>query len=102
MGYANEMMIEEHNNRMESDADCREQVYDNEREYHESMLAAIELEKREEKQTEWFSDYRLAHDGYEEFICDLCYLPNITDFPHSECCDREQAWADAASDDLRF
>lgn len=47
-------------------------------------------------ETETISDYRLAHDGYEEFICDLCYQPNTSEFPHSECSDREKLWADMA------
>ena len=96
MGQASEMMIEQHNARMESDEDYREQIYSNERDYYESLEANIELEKQMEKQTDWFSDYRLAHDGFEEFVCDLCGKGCDNDFGHGDCYDREKAWADMA------
>ncbi len=68
MGQSSEMMIEELNARYETDADFR-------REYDEQMALDAWLEdeyfKRElelEKFEDFFDDYRLAADGYEEII----------------------------------
>lgn len=66
MGQSSEMMIAEHNALMETSVDYREQVGDFEREYYESVLAEIAHEKQSEEEIDWFPDYRLAADGYEE------------------------------------
>jgi hypothetical protein len=56
----------------------------------------------DETEINWFSDSRLAHDGYQEFECQLCGGFNDVDFPHSACHEQERAWAELADSDLPF
>lgn len=96
------MMIAEHNARMERDENYREYMFDLERSYYESLEDEIERERELELITDWFSDRRIAADGTEEFLCDLCGKYNDRDAAHSECADWEQAWTDAGRDNLPF
>lgn len=65
MGQASEQMIEEHNNRMAADAeyaaDYEAGMNDawREAEMHDFFL-------EQEKLEDWFDDYRISADGYEE------------------------------------
>ncbi len=66
MGYASEMMIEEHNARMQSDAEYAE---DFSRQMDEAQFQNwLEVELETERLIDWFDDYRIAADGYEENI----------------------------------
>jgi hypothetical protein len=79
--------------------------------YHEEICAMSDnfdeaeywaFTKVDETEIDWFSDSRLAHDGYQEFECQLCGGFNNVEVAHSECHDREQAWSDLAGEDLPF
>jgi hypothetical protein len=81
-------------------------------EFWEEICAMTNFDEREfwlmpyeltdETEIDWFDDFRLAHDGYQEFRCQLCGGFNIVDAEHSECHDRERAWSDLADEDLPF
>lgn len=62
------------------------------------------MEAPDETEIDWFPDYRLGHDGYEEFICDLCGEPNESRTPHKQCHDEEQWLSEHGrfDDDLPF
>ncbi|HEX8289808.1 MAG TPA: hypothetical protein VF556_17635 [Pyrinomonadaceae bacterium] len=68
MGQSSEMMIEEHNERMATDEQYAADYEESMRmeAAHEEYYFQKELEN--EKFEDFFEDYRLAADGYEEII----------------------------------
>lgn len=63
MGWSSEAAIEEHNYLMTEDAEYAEEYL---RSCEEAEYYALWLENTN-KFTDYFSDYRLDHQGYEEF-----------------------------------
>lgn len=62
MSMTGDMVIENHNALMESDEDYA-------RRYHDFMedRALEQYFERNERELDWFEDFKLAHDGYTEF-----------------------------------
>lgn len=79
MSRASEEMIAEHNARMETDEDYREQMYDLDRSRREA-----EWSEYDERQIDWFADYRIDDTGYEEFdepVLDSRFDFDVEDLP---------------------
>lgn len=63
MGQSSELAIEQHNEQMAND----EYAENYNRAMDEALYQAwLEQEMENETQIEWFDDFRLAHNGFEE------------------------------------